>query len=168
MEETRVLAIEWLGLDSRINDEEVLNFTIDGLLYAREEFFFIPASSSGKYHPSYALGVGGLLSKAALVLAGEMFPLYDFDKLTQDYIIAALTLHDIEKPSKAHPIETKFRLEPLRDEYPDIFEEVISLIETHHGQWDHFGKFPRPKTKAQEFVHLADYLASKKSLMVEI
>lgn len=169
-ESVRILAIEWLELNSRIKNQEILNFTIDGLLYAKEEFFSLPASSSGKYHPSYALGVGGLLrhTKAAITIAEELFPLYDFDEITQDYIIAALTLHDIEKPSRTHPVEVKFRLEPLRDDYPDIFEKVISLIETHHGQWDHFGRFPRPQNTAQEFVHLADYLASRKSLTVEI
>ncbi len=170
MEEVRVAAIEWLGLESRIHNEEVLNFTIDGLLYAKKEFFYLPASSSGKYHPSYALGVGGLLrhTKAALVIAADLFQLYGFDEITQDYIISALTLHDMEKPSKLHPIEVKLRLEPLRDEYPEIFDQVIPLIESHMGVWNQFGKLPRPKTGVQDFVHLCDYLASRKSIAVDI
>lgn len=170
MEELRLLAIEWLDLDSKIINEDILQFTEDGLLYAKKEFFYLPASSSGKYHPEYALGVGGLLrhTKAAMVIAEQLFPLYGFEDITQDYIISALALHDIEKPSRVHAIEVKLRLEPLRDEYPEIFENVIPLIESHMGQWDQYGKLPRPKTEAQIFVHLCDYLASRKILTVEI
>ncbi len=38
-----------------------------------EYFFTVPASSSGKYHPSYALGDGGLVrhTKAAVTIAHE-------------------------------------------------------------------------------------------------
>lgn len=170
MEDVRVEAIEWLELDSRIKSEEVMNFTIDGLLYAKWQFFTQAASSSGRYHPSYALGVGGLLrhTKAALIVAAELFPLYDFSDLEEDYIISALTLHDIEKPSRLHPIEVKLRLEPLREEYPETFEAVIPLIETHMGSFDSYGKLPRPRTEAQHFVHLCDYIVSRKSIIVDV
>ena len=63
-------------------------------------FFEIPASSTGKYHPKYALGDGGLLrhTKAACRIAKEL--LIDScigDKYTndeQDLMILALMLHD--------------------------------------------------------------------------
>lgn len=162
--------MNFLGLDERIKNKNVREFTKEALLYARDEFFWIPASSSGQYHPSYALGVGGLLrhTKACLVIAQELFNLHPMKKIQQDYIISALVLHDIEKPSKTHPVEVKLRLEPLRDKYPKVFDKVIPLIESHMGQWDQFGKLPRPANKLQDFVHMCDYLASRKELHIEV
>ena len=46
--------------------------------------------------------------------------------------------------------------------------EVIDLIESHMGQWDYFGKFPTPKSSTQKFVHLCDFLASRKEVSVEV
>ena len=166
----RIMAIEYLDLGSRIKNQRVLEFTEEALLYANEEFFYQAASSSGKYHPSYALGIGGLLrhTKAAIIIAEELFTLYTFSSYTQDCIISALTLHDLEKPSKLHAIEVKLKLEPLRDKYVKEFDKVIPLIESHMGIWDMYGKLPRPNNKAQHFVHLADYLASRKVITVEV
>lgn len=165
-----ISASTYLGLDQRIKIPSILKFTKESLLLAKEEFFIQPASSSGKYHPEYALGEGGLLrhTKAALIIAEDLFPLYSFTVPKQELILAAITLHDIEKPSKTHPIEVKLRLEPLRDKYASVFDGIIPLIESHMGQWDLFGKLPRPKDKYQSFVHLCDYLASRKSITVNL
>ena len=75
------------------------------------EFFIQPASSSGKYHPGYALGVGGLVrhTKATLIIAKMLFQTTNFSKEDEDLVFAALSLHDIAKPSKLHPIEVKPR-----------------------------------------------------------
>lgn len=166
----RQLGLEFLDLPNKIKGERILQFTEEALLYANEEFFFQPASMSGKYHPAYALGVGGLLrhTKAAIIVAEELFPLWGFSLKTQDYILSALALHDLEKPSKLHSIEVKLKLEPLRDKYIKEFDQIIPLLESHMGQWDQYGKLPRPKNKAQHFVHLCDYLASRKSIIVEL
>lgn len=61
-------------------------------------FFEIPASSTGKYHPKYALGEGGLVrhTKAAVRIANELLRLEMFKGLSKikDEIIGALLLHD--------------------------------------------------------------------------
>ena len=56
----------------------------------------------------------------------------------------------------------------MRDQWYFEVETVVSLIETHHGQWDYYGKMPRPKTDSQQFVHLCDYIASRKNIAVDI
>lgn len=154
----------------RINHKDTKSFVTEALSYVPERFFYIPASSSGKYHPSYALGTGGLIrhTAAALYFAECLFPLYHFTSRQKDYIRAALILHDTQKPSKTHPIEVKFNLEPLRDKYPEIFEEVISIVECHMGEWDYFGKFPTPQSSTEKFTHLCDYLASRKEVSVDL
>ena len=148
----------------------IKGFVMDALYYVPDSFFYIPASSSGKYHPTYSLGMGGLVrhTMAALYFAEELFPLYNFTSRQKDYIRAALILHDTKKPSKTHPIEVKLMLGPLRSNYIKIFDNVMELIESHMGQWDYFGKFPTPKSSTQQFVHLCDYLASRKEVSVEI
>ena len=162
--------MEWLELEKFIKNEKVLEFTRAALSLAKPEFFYIPASSSGQYHPEYALGVGGLLrhTKAAIIIANELFPIYTFTPRIQDYIISALTLHDLCKPGPLHPIEVKLVLEPLREEYGVIFDRVIPLVESHMGQWNLFGKLPVPSTPAQKFVHLCDYLASRKKISITL
>ena len=62
-------------------------------------FFHVAASSTGKYHPKYALGDGGLLrhTKAAVRIAHELLinpSITNFTDDEKDLIIMALTLHD--------------------------------------------------------------------------
>lgn len=164
-------SIEVLSLESRFHDARWLSFTLEAVsTYAPMEFFIQPASTSGKYHQGYELGIGGLLrhTVAVMEVARTLFPLYSFTEDEEDSIISALCLHDIAKPSRTHPIEVKLLLEPLRDKYPHSVRKVCRLIETHHGQWDYFGKLPRPVSEAQKFVHLCDYLGSRKNIAVDI
>ena len=134
------------------------------------DFFIQPASSSGKYHPGYELGVGGLVrhTKAAMLVAKTLFPLYPFTEKEEDQIMAALALHDVAKPSKLHPVEVRPILEPIQDDYYEEVEGVVPLIESHMGQWDQFGKLPQPQSTTQKFVHLCDYLASRKYVSIDI
>jgi hypothetical protein len=158
--------LTFLNLKRFIEEKEVREFVEESLLLCKEEFFYLPSSQSGLYHPEYALGIGGLVrhTKAAMIIAEELIVVHPCKD--KDLIMAALALHDIEKPSKLHPKEVKLRLEPLREDYYFIFSRVMPLIESHMGQWDEFGKLPTPKTKAQRFVHMCDYLASRKEIQV--
>lgn len=164
-------SLEVLSLDSYFHDPSWVRFTQEALTTcAPIDFFLIPASSSGKYHQGYELGVGGLIrhTKAVMEVAKTLFPLWNFSYKEEDTIMAALALHDMSKPSKTHPIEVKLLLEPIQDFWYNEVEKVVALIETHHGQWDNFGKMPRPQSTAQKFVHLCDYLASRKNIAVDI
>lgn len=71
---------------------------LDGL---PDYFRHIGASTSGKYHPAYTLGEGGLVrhTKAAVGIAKELIraelPFADIlDDLDTDIIYSALLLHD--------------------------------------------------------------------------
>ena len=74
----------------------------------------VPASSSGKYHPSYALGDGGLVrhTKAAMAVAHELFNLEMFQKqfseTEQDLILLSLILHDGKKQGGGNGKHTVF------------------------------------------------------------
>ena len=59
-------------------------------------FYKIQAASTGKYHPSYALGEGGLVrhTKTAVNFAISLFDIYKLDESTKDLIIISLLIHD--------------------------------------------------------------------------
>ena len=143
-------------------------------------FYRVAASSTGKYHPTYTLGEGGLLrhtiaaAKIACDIVNlEMLELTDDEK---DYIICALLLHDTCK----HGIpETRYTVHDHPLQAADLVntycskefaDNVAPLIASHMGQWN-TSKFdrtvlPKPETKIQKIVHLCDYLASRKYLEV--
>ena len=152
-------------------------------------FFEIPASSTGKYHPKFALGEGGLVrhTKVAVRIAYELLnnntigcKFTDRDK---DLIIMALTLHDGLKNGLEHDKYTKFDHPLLISKYImenkdklkmdiDDLRKMCSMIESHMGEWtyDNYKKkevLPKPKTAEQRFVHMCDFLASKKFIDVE-
>ena len=152
-------------------------------------FFEIPASSTGKYHPSFALKEGGLVrhTKVAVRIAKELLDNNTvgakFTDTDKDLIIMALTLHDglksgVEKSKYTkfdHPLlisklimENKSKLSLDIDE----IRKMCSMIESHMGEWtyDSYQKkevLPKPVTAEQRFVHMCDFLASRKFLNVE-
>lgn len=150
-------------------------------------FFEIPASSTGKYHPSYALGEGGLLrhTKAAVRIAHELLsdPVIG-DKYTdkeQDIMLMGLMIHDGLKSGKEHSKYTKFDhpllvVKLIEEEQNNLNlsqeEQTLlkSIIASHMGPWnkDYDGNevLPVPKTKYEKFVHMCDYLASRKCILI--
>lgn len=150
-------------------------------------FFEIPASSTGKYHPEFASTKNGLVkhTKVAVRIAKELLDnpgLNNFKDNEKDIIIMALTLHDglkkgnpEEKYTKVdHPLlassfirERKDKLS-LNNEELDLLTRIIS---SHMGIWNKdFNDnevLPIPKDKYERFVHMCDYLSSKKFINVE-
>ena len=141
-------------------------------------FFEIPASSTGKYHPKYTLGDGGLVRhvKVAVLIAKDLLdnPAIG-DKYTsneKDLMLMALILHDglkcgitynrytqIDHPTliKNYILDNRDKLELTSDE----LKLVCKVIECHMGPWntDYNGVevLPKPKNKYENFVHMSDY-----------
>lgn len=150
-------------------------------------FFEVPAASTGKYHPAYAAGEGGLLrhTKGAVRIAVEILSDPSTgDKYTsdeKDMMIMALILHDGLKSGIPKEKYTRFDHPILMADYIMDNEEILGLeveeieficdaIKTHMGPWtiDYNGVevLEKPKTKYQNFVHLCDFLASRKCLLI--
>lgn len=150
-------------------------------------FFEVPASSTGKYHPEYALGEGGLLrhSKAAMRIGYELLSDPSIgDKYTEkekDLMLMALLIHDGLKSGMPKEKYTRFDHPILMADFLMDNEEALGLeveeieflgdvIKTHMGVWtkDYNGVevLERPVTKYQNFVHMCDYLASRKAILV--
>lgn len=151
-------------------------------------FFEVPASSTGKYHPSFSLGDGGLLrhTKAAVRIAYEMF---NDESITgaysnneKDLMLIALMLHDGLKSGLEKSDYTKFEHPLLICEYikenqvktkftDKEINFITHVISSHMGPWNtnNYSEviLPKPESKFQRFVHMCDYLASRKFLDVK-
>ena len=170
-----------------IQDADIKNFTEQMLARLPDYFFEVAASSTGKYHPSYALGSQGLVrhTKAAARIAIELFRCEavtgHFSDDTKDIILSALILHDgckhgIEKQKYTvaeHPLEVVAFCKQQDDVTEllskDLFEKIMDGIRTHMGFWTFDFKtkrevLPKPEKGYQNFIHLCDYLASRKCL----
>ncbi len=144
-------------------------------------FYKVAASSTGKYHPEYALGEGGLLRHtiAAARIGCDLVDL-EFLELTddeKDYVICALLLHDTFKHGVTYSKYTLHNHPVLAAEHVravcsrEFANNVAPLIESHMGQWTtcKWDKtvLLKPTSKLQQIVHLCDYLASRKYLTFE-
>lgn len=148
-------------------------------------FFEIPASSSGKYHPSFDAGYEGAVrhTNMCLEVAQELLRLSDYENVDKDKVFVSLIVHDTYKNGytdsghtvAAHPdiaaLEFKlFALNFLKkytSKNPEFFDypkyqgtilDIAYAIKTHMGDWGD----STPETPLEKVVFLSDYIASRK------
>lgn len=179
-----------LGYIKDENKRKFCELCLDGL---PDYFWEVPASSTGKYHPNYSLGVEGLKRhvQGAMRIAIELFRCEACFNLTEDdmdNILIAIALHDGFKSGTqeeymknkytkhTHPILSAKYVQEMYEKHPDLIskEEAVKiskLIASHMGQWNvsNFSDvvLPIPSTSAEKFVHLVDFLGSRKCLEVD-
>lgn len=174
-----------------IHNNKIRQTTSQILCHMPKWFMKEGASSTGKYHPQYAQGEGGLYRHtcAAVKIFADIIELEQNKDVyyCRDWGIAALVLHDMckygydDKPTKytqfKHPLLVREWLKHLQLQDANIVNDeyinnVCTLVESHMGQWN-TNKYepevilPKPESKSQQLVHLADYLASRKYLEVK-
>ncbi|MBP3766637.1 MAG: hypothetical protein J6G98_05600 [Bacilli bacterium] len=151
-------------------------------------FFKVAASSTGKYHPSFTLGDAGLVrhSKAAFRIGYELLNNNTigsvFNDSEKDLMLCGLLVHDGLKHGRIeskytvfeHPILMAEFIRENKDQFTWTDGEVnfiASVIETHMGEWtvDYKGNevLNKPSNKYQKFVHMCDFLASRKFLDIK-
>ena len=151
-------------------------------------FFTVPASSTGKYHPSFALGEGGLVrhTKVAVRFAYEFLNNdtlgSTFTDKEKDLLIMSIIIHDGLKSGLVKEEYTKFEHSLLMRDYIKDNKDKLTLtdeeldfignnIASHMGQWNtnSYSKvvLPLPTNKYQKFVHMCDYYSCKKFLDVK-
>lgn len=190
-----------------IQNKDIRRFAIEMIAMLPDYFFVIPASSTGKYHPEYSLGEGGLVrhTKSAVLFAKTLLDLEMFDiqwngdnelpwkvKFTdeeRDIIITALLLHDGVKHGlngsvhtvSTHPTDMVEFIKSNEKicktimgesgEEDELLETICDCIASHMGEWNTEYKtkkeiLPKPRTAIEKFVHLCDYLASRRFLEI--
>lgn len=185
--------------------QDVFNEILDSLenddmwLFAKKLINTIPpyiyevgASSSGKYHPQYTLGKGGLIKHTLAVvrLLNYIFKIECINYWSsreRDVLRIAGLMHDSRKSGSQEDYEQN---KYTRHEHPLLAAEIVrgflgcrtipdkeikliaSIIETHMGEFN-ISKYssvilPKPKTNLQKMLHLTDYLASRKDIEILI
>ena len=148
----------------------------------------IPASSTGKYHPEFALGDKGLIRhiKVAVRFAKELTDSKTigdiFTSDEKDLILIALLLHDglksgivKEKYTRFdHPVLMADFVKDNKDKTSFNDEEIkllSSMIASHMGEYNTNPYsdviLPLPSNKYEKMVHMCDLLASRKFLDVK-
>ena len=144
---------------------------------ATPDYFWIDgASSSGKYHPKFSQGEGGLVrhTKAVVMFAEELLRMSSYSYMKdeyKDYVIAACILHDTAKYGISEYDKAEYKnhasnaskafaeyAEQVMDYKPSEF--LLNAIVAHMGQWS-TEKEDRPFTNIDRCVHMADYMASR-------
>ena len=158
-----------LAMTEFIKSTPIREYTRTFLIEKTPEYFkTIPSSSSGKYHPNYANGIGGLLRHTIAVayimhqVAGLQF--LRFRQKDRDRLLAAALLHDSFKQgekAEGHTLlldHAKIAAEKIED------DDIASLVLSHMGEWG----MNKPGNWRAFILHLADYIASRKYITIEI
>ena len=151
-------------------------------------FFIIPAASTGKYHPQFAQGEAGLVrhTKAALKIAKDILSLEYMNNIftndEKDLLLIAIMFHDTHKlgvPKEKytrfdHPLLAASFIKDNQDKTTFTDKEIniiTKTISSHMGQWNTNSHsnitLPKPNDKYEFFVHMCDFLSSKKYLDVK-
>jgi len=144
------------------------------------------ASSSGKYHPEFSLGQGGLIRHTKAVCAAvetlvKMNPMYDNPR-NWDVLYCAAILHDMKKYTEIdqgyshnnHPI----LMANLIREYNKFFqceylERIAQCVETHMSRWHTNPKNENekwgvpPSNMEHMIVAMADMLVAQKFIRID-
>lgn len=169
-------------------NEDIKKFTESCIDAIPSYFWEVGASSTGKYHPAYALGKLGLARHTCALVRflNHMLSIdcikNDFSSRERDLMRVAGIMHDSMKSGTdedyarskytkfEHPILAANNIRKMTGIPGDEIELIATTIESHMGQWatDKRSKtvLPTPQNKYQKLVHLADYLASRKDIEV--
>ena len=162
-----------------ITEENLRKFAEELISNADEYFFTVAASTSGKYHPQFDLGEGGLVRHTRCVAffaqceaISRMFTEHETNML----IVAAIA-HDIKKlgdGKTGHTVDDhpRFAAEYINDTNKrtnllsaDDENIIANMVYSHMGKWGHEKGLPLPETELEKALQAADYIASRKELL---
>ena len=172
-----------------IVDDDLRMLATEIIAGADDYFFTIPASSSGKFHPPFSLGEGGLVrhTKCVVYMVKCLCESFNVDEYKRDMLIVAALAHDIKKQGDTpnglgytvheHPL---LAAQYVCDVYfasditilEGVVGIIVDLISSHMGKWGVDPKFigdktplPMPESDCAKILQAADYLASRKEIL---
>lgn len=172
-------------------NDDIRQYAVDRINSFEPYVWEVPASSSGMFHPKISLGEGGLIRHTVAVVRflNYIFGVNEignkFTSRERDLMRVAAICHDSFKSGTQADYEnnhqTKFNHPLLAAESirksaglpQNELELIAHIIEAHMGSFKTTNKYypdvvlPVPKDKYQIFLHLADYLASRKDLEMQ-
>ncbi|NMA50276.1 MAG: hypothetical protein GX951_00270 [Mollicutes bacterium] len=165
--------------------KELALYLLEGL---PDSFYEMSASSTGKNHPSFAQGRGGLVrhTKAAIAFLynalSHPYNSIKFSSDEKDLMYISILIHDgfkynIEKSKGTlfeHPVLAVNYIKSMQEKC-DLKDEEVEIISNnvlaHMGPWNKDNQekmedLPLPKNEMEFLVHYADYFSSRKNLDV--
>ena len=171
-----------------IKNDNLQSFAKILIANADDYFFTVPASSSGRYHPSFSLGDGGLVRHTQCVVYWAICQAesLNFNDEDTDLLIIAALMHDIKKQGNNEG--STVREHPLlaADYVMDVYEnntqlnlitidqviKICDAVRSHMGKWEYLpqytrGKepYPMPSNDFEKALQSADYIASRKAVL---
>lgn len=145
--------------------------------FVGEWFWKSGASASGKFHPQFTHGEGGLVrhTRAVAWVCEEMLRLNTYAYMKdeyKDYARIACLLHDTRKYGegneenkdcyKQHGALAAIAINQAWFEFFSVEapELLLMAVRSHMGQWVE-DRDDRPFTNIDRLVHLSDYIASR-------
>lgn len=145
--------------------------------YVPDYFWTDGASASGKFHPKFSHGIGGLVrhTKAVVMFAEELLRMSSYAYMREEYkdfVIAACIIHDTVKYGFDEEIDKSAYAEHASNAAQSFKEFcfhntqyephylLLQAVRSHMGQWS-TDKEDRPFTSVDRCVHMADYMASR-------
>lgn len=141
-------------------------------------FFESGASASGKYHPEFTKGHGGLVrhTRAVEWVCEELLRMSSYAYMKaeyKDFARVACLLHDTrkygsgdEEDKSYYPRHGEAAANDVGVAWREFFhshscpELLLMAIRSHMGQWTE-NRDDRPFTNIDRLVHLSDYIASR-------
>ena len=156
---------------AQIDDDEIRNFVKMTLDSVDPIHRIKPASSTGKYHPKYAAGEGGLIRHTKVVVRNiiELIRATPAIECEKDELIAAAIIHDMWKYPEGRDHEfTAFDHPALGGQWckDHGFDTIGELVAAHQGIWTTSRQMPgfeneQPRKFDEWCLHFADYFASR-------
>lgn len=160
-----------------IVNEDLRMATKSYLEEATPDYFWTDgASSSGKYHPKFAHGIGGTVrhTKAVVMFAEELLRMSSYAYMRaeyKDYVIVACLIHDTNKYGIKDFDKAQYadHARNAAESFTHWCEEqygftphflLTNAVVSHMGQWS-TDREDRPFTSVDRCVHMADYMASR-------
>lgn len=175
-----------------ITDKKIREYAMTMWEKAPDYFFVIGASASGKFHAKWSTSRGGLVRHVlmGMKMAHELARTFDLSDEDHDLAVAAMAGHDVLKYGiefdyaylDMHPYMPRSYFGSHRSVgyidhiHEDLlthtqFDNLMCAIERHMGnlatgEWTRVGRV-RPETPLEQVVHLADFMASRKDVVLE-
>ena len=156
---------------AQIDDDEIRNFVKMTLDNVDPIHRIKPASSTGKYHPKYAAGEGGLIRHTKVVVRNiiELVRATPAIECEKDELIAAAIIHDMWKYPEGRDHEfTAFDHPALGGQWckDHGFDTIGRLVAAHQGIWATSRQMPgfeneQPRKFDEWCLHYSDLLASR-------
>lgn len=146
-----------------IPDEQIRTWTRVAIQNCEPDFWTVPASHTGKYHPEDERLEGGTVihTKRAYFVLQFLIEAerHWVDENLESQMLSAILLHDICRGEGRYHAEAvlPYYTTKLGEAFVQKYPLIMQMVVRHMGRWGE----DKPITRMDQLVHTADNVASK-------